>query len=206
MVRLVLSLLVCAVAASPLYAAIAPSDHPGAAAILLGLDKVRAALKADSLQRAVLDSIRSEYKSAVRKLTAPMPSTPEQRVAAEKELVAVNERYNQRALSVLNETQKKRFVQIEHQVLGASMLYSPKVQGRVGLTVDQKKQVMAVHGEEKAYVAKINRQFETGKISYHDRLELLRSRRLSQGASLLKLLTPAQRDAFLALGGEKVAL
>lgn len=206
MLRLVFSLLVCAIAASPLSAAIAPSEHPGAVPILLGLDKVRLALKLDSLQRAVLDSIRSEYKSAVRKLTNPMPSTPEQRIAAEKELVAINERYNQRALSVLNDTQKKRFLQIEHQVLGASMLYSPKVQTKVGLTEEQKKQVMGIHGEEKAYVAKINRQFEAGKISFHDRLELLRSRRLSQGTTLLKLLTPEQRDAFLALGGEKVTL
>lgn len=206
MLRLVLSLLVCALAASPLSAAIVPSEHPGAVPILLGLDKVRAALKVDSLQRAVLDSIRSEYKASVRKLTNPMPSTPEQRVAAEKELVAINERYNQRALSVLNETQKKRFVQIEHQVLGATMLYSPKVQAKVGLSVDQKKQVMGIHGEEKAYVAKINGQFEAGKISYQDRLELLRTRRLSQGTTLLKLLTPEQRDAFLALGGEKITL
>lgn len=205
MLRLALSLL-CAVAVSSLNAAIAPSEHPGAVPILLGLDKVRSELKVDSLQRAVLDSIRSEYKSAVRKLTDPMPSTSEQRIAAEKALVAINERYNQRALSVLNEAQKKRFIQIEHRVLGASMLYSPKVQGRIGLTMEQKKQVLGIHGKEKAYVAKINGQFEAGKISYQDRLELLRSRRLSQGTSLLKLLTPEQRDAFLALGGEKVAL
>ncbi len=204
--RVFLSLLACVVAAGSLSAAIVPSDHPGAVPILLGLDKVRVALKVDSLQRAVLDSIRSEYKSAARKLTNPMPATPAERVAAEKNLVALNERYNQRALSVLNDTQKKRFVQIEHQVAGASMLYAPKVQAKVGLTAEQKKQVMGVHAAEKAYVAKINGQFEAGKISYHERLELLRSRRLSQGASLLKLLTPEQREAFLALGGEKFAL
>ena len=206
MLRLALSLLACLVAVSSLNATIAPTDHPGATPILLGLDKVRVELKLDSLQRAVLDSIRSEYKSAVRKLTNPMPVTPEQRAAAEKELVAINERYNQRALSVLNDAQRKRFVQIEHQVLGAGMLYSPKVQSKLALTVDQKKQVNTALDQEKAYVAKINRQFEAGKISYQDRLELLRNRRLAQGESLLKLLTPGQRDTFLALGGEKIAL
>jgi hypothetical protein len=203
MLRPFLSLLACVVTLGSLSAAIVPADHIGSAPILLGLDKVRAELKIDSLQRAVLDSIRSEYKAAARKLTTPMPATPEARVAAEKELVALNERYNRRALSVLNDTQRKRFVQIEHQVLGASMLYSPKVQSKVGLTPEQKSQVSGVHAEEKAYVAKINRQFETGKIGYHQRLELLRSRRLAQGEQLMKFLTPGQRDALLQLGGEK---
>lgn len=203
MFRPLLSLLACVVAVSSLPAAIVPADHIGSVPILLGLDKVRAELKVDSLQRAVLDSIRSEYKAAARKLTTPMPSTPEARVAAEKELVALNERYNRRALSVLNEAQRKRFVQIEHQVLGASMLYSPKVQSRVGLSAEQKSQVSGVHAQEKAYVAKVNRQFEEGKIGYQQRLELLRSRRLAQGGQLMKVLTPAQRDAFLQLGGEK---
>jgi hypothetical protein len=160
----------------------------------------------DSLQKAVLDSIRSEYKAAVRKLTSPMPTTPEQRVAAEKQLVALNERYNQRALSVLNDTQRKRFLQIEHHVLGASMLYSPKVQKKVGVTAEQQKQIAGIHGAEKAYVAKLNRQFEAGKISYQDRLELLRDKRLAQGGQLLRLLTPEQRDALASLRGEKFAL
>lgn len=203
MLRPLLSFLACVVAIGSVNAAIAPADHIGSVPILLGLDKVRAELKVDSLQRAVLDSIRSEYKAAARKLTNQMPSTPEARVGAEKELVALNERYNRRALSVLNDAQRKRFVQIEHQVLGASMLYSPKVQSRVGLTPEQKSQVGGIHTKEKAYVAKINRQFEEGKIGYQQRLELLRSRRLAQGVELMKFLTPEQRDAFLRLGGEK---
>lgn len=206
MLRAALSLLACILVASSLNAAVAPSNHPGAVPILLGLDKVRAELKVDSLQKAVLDSIRSEYKAAVRKLTDPMPVTPEQRVAAEKQLIALNERYNQRALSVLNDSQRKRFVQIEHQVLGASMLYSPEVRRKIGLSPEQGKQVLGIHDAEKAYVAKINRQFEAGKIGYQDRIELLRSKRLSQGTQLLKLLTPEQRDALSALGGEKFAL
>lgn len=206
MLRAALSLLACILVASSVHATIAPSDHPGSVPILLGLDKVRAELKVDSLQKAVLDSIRSEYKSAARKLTDPMPVTPEQRVAAEKQLVALNERYNQRALSVLSDTQRKRFMQIEHHLLGATMLYSPKVQKKVGLTPEQQKQVAGMLDAEKTYVAKVNRQFEAGKISYQDRLELLRTKRLAQGTQLLKLLTPVQRDALSSLGGEKFTL
>jgi hypothetical protein len=206
MLRAALSLLACILVVSSVHAAIAPADHPGSVPILLGLDKVRAELKVDSLQKAVLDSIRSEYKAAARKLTNPMPTTPEQRVAAEKALVALNERYNQRALSVLNDSQRKRFLQIEHNLLGASMLYSPKVQKKVGVTADQSKQIAGMMGAEKAYVAKVNHQFEAGKIGYQDRVELLRAKRLSQGTQLLRLLTPEQRDALSALGGEKFAL
>jgi hypothetical protein len=206
MLRPALALIACSLAVSPLKAAIVQSDHIGSVPILLGLDKVRAELKLDSLQKAVLNSIRSEYKSSVNELTHPMPATPEARVEAEKKLVSINERYNRRALSVLNDTQRQRFVQIEHQVLGASMLYSPRVQKKVGVTPEQKKQIEATLVQEKAYVAKINGQFEAGKIGYQDRLALLRARRVSQGEGLLKLLTPEQRDALSALGGQKVTL
>jgi hypothetical protein len=199
--RAVLSLLACVFLAFPATAAIAPTDHIGSVPILLGLDKVRRELKLDALQKAVLDSIRSEYKAAVRKLTHPMPVTPAERLAAEKKLVALNERFNQRALSVLNDSQRKRFLEIEHRFLGASMLYSPRVQRQVGITPSQQQQILRMLEAEKAYVAKINRQFEAGKISYQDRLELLRAKRIAQGRQLLRFLTPEQRDALSQLGG-----
>jgi len=199
---LVLSLALCA-ATSPLLATTAAVDHPGALPVLLGLESVRAELKVDSLQRAVLDSLRNEYTSAARKLTNPMPVTPEQRAAAEKQLVQINERFNKRALSVLSDTQRQRFQEIEHQLLGATRLYSPPVQNKIGLTEKQKQSVEAIRLQGLAYVGKVNHQFEDGQISFQDRLELLRSRRVSQGIALLRLLTPEQRTAFLSLGGKK---
>jgi len=192
-------------AVSPLLATTVAVDHPGALPVLLGLDGVRKELKVDSLQRAVLDSLRDEYKSAARKLTNPMPVTPEQRIAAEKQLGQINERFNQRALSVLSDTQRQRFQEIEHQVLGATRLYSPAVQSKIGLTEKQKQAVEAIRLKGLAYVGKVNHQFEDGQIGPKDRLELLRSRRISQGSALLKVLTPEQRNAFLSLGGKKFA-
>lgn len=200
-----LTFILC-VAASPLLATTAAVDHPGALPILLGLDGVRAELKVDSLQRAVLDSLRGEYKSAARKLTNPMPATTEQRTAAEKQLGQINERFNKRALSVLSDTQRQRFQEIEHQMLGATRLYSPAVQSKIGLTEKQKQAVEAIRLKGLAYVGKVNQQFENGQITFQDRLELLRSRRLSQGSALLKVLTPEQRNAFLSLGGKKFAV
>jgi hypothetical protein len=202
---LLLTLVLCA-AASPLLATTAAVEHPGALPVLLGLDSVRTELKLDSLQRAVLDSLRDEYKSAVRKLTNPLPATPEQRVAAEKQLVGINERFNKRALSALSDGQRKRLQEVEHQILGATKLYSPSVQSKIALTDQQKQAIEAIRLKGLAYVGQVNHQFEDGQISFQDRLGLLRSRRVSQGTALFKVLTPAQRSAFLALGGRKFAI
>jgi len=178
-------------------------EHPGSVPVLLGLDKVRAELKLDSLQRAVLDSIRSEYKSAANKLVPPAGATQDQRAAAEKSLLQLNDRYNRRALSVLNDHQRQRFSEIERQMLGASAVFVPSVQGKLSLSDKQKQQVESIRLSGLAYVGKINRQFEEGKIGYSDRIKLLHDRRMSQGASLMKVLTPEQRAALLTLEGKK---
>lgn len=204
--RLLLACGLCAVLASSAVATTAPVDHPGALPVLLGLDTVRTELKLDSLQRAVLDSLRGEYKSAARKLVDPMPAEAGARVKAEKELVALTDRYNKRALSVLNSTQRTRFLEIEHQVLGATALYMPSVQKKVALSTSQKKQIETIRQKGVAYVGSVNRQFEEGKIGYQERIELLRSRRLSQGTALLKVLTPEQRSTFVSLGGDKFTI
>jgi hypothetical protein len=161
-------------------------------------------LKLDSLKRALLDSLRGEYKSAARKLTNPMPVTAQERAAAEKQLLQLNERFNKRALSVLNDDQRAKLSEIEGRFLGATMVYAPRVQAKLGLTEQQKQQVEGIRRQGVAYVGKINRKFE-GKISQQQRLQLLRSRRTSQGAEILQVLTPKQRNTMLALEGKKLA-
>ena len=197
-------LALCTVASS-VHATTAGVDHPGSLPILLSIDRVRAELKLDSLQRALLDSLRGEYKSAARKLTNPMPVTAQERVAAEKRLLQLNERFNKRALSVLNDDQRAKLPEIEGRFLGATMVYAPSVQAKLGLTEQQKQQVEGIRRQGVAYVGKINRKFEEGKISQQQRLQLLRSRRTSQDAEILQVLTPEQRNAVLALEGKKLA-
>lgn len=204
--RILTSLGVLLAAAASLTASTAPIDHPGALPVLLGLDAVQQELKLDSLQRAVLGSLRGEYKAAVRNLVTPIPAVGLERVAAEKEFMKINARYNKRALSVLNATQRTRLKEIEHQILGGTMLNAPSVQARLGLSEKQKQKIESLRQKNLAYVAKVNRQFEEGKIGYFERLSLLRARRVSQGEAALKVLTPAQRDAFLALGGKKLSI
>ena len=183
----------------------AAADHPGSLALLLGTDRVREELKVDSLQGAVLDSLRKEYKSVVRNLLSEPQATEAEAKAAQQKLVQLNERYNRRALSVLNERQRVRLVQIEHQALGATMLYSPSVQRKIQISPRQRQEIEEIRKEGLAYVSKVNRRFDQGKISFQERIALLRKRRLSQRADLLEILTPGQRSALIALGSPRVA-
>jgi hypothetical protein len=203
--RLLAALLGICLTAPAVRATTAPADHPGSLPLLLGVERVRTELKLDSLQRALLDSLRGEYKSAVRKLTDPMPKTPQERAAAESRLLRLNEQFNRRALSVLNPAQRAKLSGIEARFLGATALYSPGVQAKLKLTEEQKGKIEAIRKKGVAYVAKINRRFEEGKISQQERLQLLRNRRMEQGVEMLRLLTPEQRSAVLALEGKKIA-
>ncbi len=87
--------------------------------LLAGIEAVRSDLKLNSLQRAVLDSLRDEYKTASRKIFTPRPETPEAQAEALKKLKVLNAQYNARVLSTLNPAQQKRLVQVEQQVIGA---------------------------------------------------------------------------------------
>jgi hypothetical protein len=195
---------ICLVAPT-LWATTAPVDHPGSLPILLGVQRVRAELKLDSLQRALLDSLRDEYKSAARKLTNPLPQPGSERAVAHAKLLRLNEQFNRRALSILNPAQREKLSGIEAKFLGATVLYSPAVQAKLKLTDQQKQRIEAIRQKGLVYVGKVNRKFEEGKISQQRRLQLLRSRRMSQGAEMLRLLTPEQRDAVFALESEKIA-
>ena len=200
---LAVTLLSCA-AALPVFGTTAAVEHPGSLPILLGVDKVRAELKLDSLQRALLDSLRAEYRSAARRLTSPMPVSPQERDVAGKKLLQLNERFNQRALSILSVDQRAKLVGIEHRLLGATMVYAPSVQAKLGLTEQQKQKVESIRREGVAYVGKINRKFEAGKIGQQQRVLLLKSRRTRQSAEILQVLTPKQRDVVQVLEGKKL--
>ena len=202
--RLLLLIAVIGAGAANVLATTAASDHLGALPVLLSIDRVRDELKLSSLQQAILASQRNEYKAAARKLISRPPATAEERKEAERKLAELNERYNRRALSVLNESQRERLAQIEHQALGATMLYSPRVQREIQVSPTQKQEIENIRRQGLVYLGKINRRFEDGKISVQERVTLLRKRRLSQSEDLLAVLTADQRSALLKLRGSKV--
>ena len=106
--------------------------------------------------------------------------TRSERAAAGTKLLGLNERFNQRALSVLNPSQRAKLTGIEARFLGATVLFSPSVQARLKLTDAQKREIEAIRQKGITYVGKVNRKFEEGKISQQERLQLLRSRRTAQ--------------------------
>lgn len=195
---------VALLALTPLHASVEATDHPGALPLLAGIEAVRNDLKLNSLQRAVLDSLRDEYKTASRKIFTPRPETPEAQAEALKKLKVLNAQYNARVLSTLNPAQQKRLVQVEQQVIGAVALASPTLQGKLGLSDKQKTKIESLRGKGLAYVSKVNKQFENGKIGYFEKLQLLRGKRIAIGNSMYKVLTPEQQQAFAALGGAKL--
>jgi hypothetical protein len=199
---LAILLLLCAFASS-LRATTAAVEHPGSLPILLGVDKVRSELKLDSLQRALLDSLRAEYKAAARKITTALPPRGE-RASAERKLRQLTDRFNQRALSMLSDDQRRKLTEIERKSLGPTMVYIPSLQTKLGLTERQRKRVEGIRRHGLSYVGKVNRKFEQGKISQQQRLKLLHDRRTAQGAEILQVLTPEQRNTVLALEGKKV--
>ena len=113
--------------------------------------------------------------------------------------------FNRRALSILSPAQRVKLSGLEAKFLGPTVLYSPAVQAKLKLTDEQKQRIEAIRQKGLVYVGKVNRKFEEGKISQQRRLQLLRSRRMAQGAEMLRLLTPEQRNTVLALGGKKIA-
>jgi hypothetical protein len=186
-------------AGSQLMAANHSPGEVGALPILLGTDKVRSELKITSLQRAVLDSLRDEYKNSVRAITKTMPTTPEQRAAADAKLAQTTKTFNKRAIGALSPAQRTKLAQVEKKFLGTSLLFTSSAQKAIGITPQQSQQIAKIEANSLAYVGKINARFESGKIDYAERLSLLRSNRLKQGEQLLQLLTPEQKDAFSAL-------
>ena len=129
-----------------------------------------------------------------------MPAAKQERAAAEKRLLQLNERFNRRALSVLNDNQRAKLSLIEAKVLGATLVYAPGNQENA--PVDRRTKAPGRSDSSTrgvAYVGKINRQFEEGKISHQQRLQLLRNRRIAQGAQIVRLLTAEQRNVVQAL-------
>ncbi|HEY5793171.1 MAG TPA: hypothetical protein VIS74_07720, partial [Chthoniobacterales bacterium] len=97
--RVLLATALVAASLTGLQAKPSASEFTGALPLLLTSENVRDELAVNSLQRAVLDSLRAEYKVAVRELVATQPQTPEARKIAETKLAALNRQYNVRALS-----------------------------------------------------------------------------------------------------------
>ncbi len=180
-----------------------PVEPPGSQAILLGVDGVRKELHVTSLQRAVLDDIRDEYREEARAVVAGAGSSVESKKSAQSRLDALTAAYNRRALRVLNDEQLVRFHQVERQILGAYVLLSADVQRQLALTPKQRAKLAYVWWRLKKSESAINHDYESGKISSYRRIIKLRDNRIDRSDDMLERLTKEQREKLRALEGAK---
>ena len=182
-----------------------PTTKPGSEAVLLGVDSVRKELHLTSLQRAVLNDIRSEYRDDARAIVAKVNVGKLSKAQAKSQLEALTVSSNRRALRALNDDQRARLTQVEHQILGAFMLLSGDVQTELALTPKQKAKLAYVWWRTEKTASDINRKFEKGEISYYERILELRENRLDRSDDMLERLTKEQRAKLDQLAGAKMA-
>ncbi len=181
-------------------------DSPASVPVLLGLEPVRQDLKLSSLQCALLDSLRAEYKAKVGVVAAGGLIDSKLAPKAAADLDAYRATYNRRALNVLNDGQRQRLRQIERQMLGASLLTSASEQKLLGLNARQLAKIAEIRSYEKSKAASIMKRFNEGKInSFRKDLDLRRLQK-TIGRSIYDQLTPDQRKQWLGLTGPKLKL
>jgi len=180
------------------------SDHPASVAILLGLDSVRSDLKISNSQAAQLDEIRSSFRAKSRLIVSAAGTSNESHQAAEASLFALRDKTSAQALAVLTSKQKKRLQEVESQFLGGTILVSPKIQKQLNLTAAQTASIEKIRAKGTVFVTKLNATYKDGAISHQERIIQLRNRRLADAGSLLRVLSPSQRQAFANLTGKPV--
>jgi hypothetical protein len=184
----------------------ATPDSPSSVPVLLGLEPVRQDLKLSSLQCALLDSLRAEYKAKVGVVASAGLLDSKLAPKASADLDAYRASYNRRALNVLNPAQQQRLRQIERQMLGATLLTSPAEQKLLGLDDRQIRKIGEIHAYDQTKAASIMKRFHEGRInSFRKDLDLRRLQK-TVGRSIYAILTPDQRKQWLGLTGSKLKL
>ncbi len=181
--------------ATSVFATVTASDHPGSLPVLLGQDHVRKDLGLTASQARALDKIRSDFRRSARKLAASSTGT-------QAALDALISSTNGKALAVLTPQQRTRVIEIQHQLLGSTMLVSPTVQKKLDLKPWQVDAIEKIRSKGVEFVGQVNGWYQNGDITQTERLELLRDRRLAQARAMEILLSPAQRRALTAMQGK----
>jgi len=181
-------------------------DSPASVPVLLGLEPVRQDLKLSSLQCALLDSLRAEYKAKVGVVAAVGLADKKATPKAAADLDSFRASYNRRALDVLNSGQQQRLRQIERQMLGPVILTSPSEQKLLAITPKQEQKLADIHRYDQTKASEIMSNYHSAKISsFRKDLELRRLQK-TVGRSIYAQLTAEQRKQWLGLTGPKLKL
>jgi hypothetical protein len=175
------------------------SENPGSLVLLLGSDSVRQELQVSTQQAAILDSLRQEYRQQAQSLVNKAPTNPEEAGNSVLALNALDDRFNRRALAVLNPSQQERLRAIEHTVAGGLMLRAPSVQESLNLTPSQIRKIDSLWQKLENTNRRLTQQAETGKITPARRLNMLRAERQKTAAGMEAVLNPQQLSAFVGM-------
>lgn len=184
----------------------ATPDSPSSMPVLLGLEPVRRDLKVSSLQEALLDSLRAEYKAKVSVTATAGLTDPKIAAKCEADLKAWRISYNRRVLRILNEGQRERLRQIERQMLKGYFLNSPSEQKLLGFTPEQSRKATDIARYDRQQASSIMKNFHDGRISPFRKDIQLHRLQTTTARSMLHLLTPAQERQYLGLTGPKLKL
>jgi hypothetical protein len=198
----ILAIVIAVLGSSPLNATTRATDYPGSVTILMEISTVRKDLGLSPVQGAKLNVLRHDLKAKAKALAKNTGTLNAAGLTSDQRLFALIDRNNAKALALLTPAQFARFHQIQNQILGYTMLVSPKIQKELRFTPKQTALVEAVRVRGLEFVAQANRSFEEGTMSRLKRVEVLRNYRIEQAAEMKKILTPAQLQSFAALCGQ----
>jgi hypothetical protein len=200
-----LAILGLALASSvPLHATTRATDYPGSVTMLMEIPSVRSDLALSRDQVAQVNSLCRELKSRSQTLLKA-PTSGATGLTSDQRLFALIDGNNARALALLNPAQFARFSELQNRILSYSMLVSPQIQKQLCLTRRQSAAVESLRVRGLEFVAEMNRSFGSGVISHKNRVEILRDYRVRQAEEMKTLLTPTQRNTFVALCGKPLA-
>jgi hypothetical protein len=181
-------------------------ESPSSMPVLLGLEPVRKDLKLSSLQEALLDSLRAEYKAKVGVTASAGLLDPKIASKCEADLKVWRVAYNKRALRILSSAQQSRLRQIERQMLKGYFLNSPSEQKLLGFTPEQTKKAADIARYDRQQASRIMTDFHAGKISPFKKDIELHRLQSTTARSMMHLLTPEQQKQYLGLTGPKLKL
>lgn len=181
-------------------------ESPSTMPVLLGLEPVRRDLKLSSLQEALLDSLRADYKAKVGITASAGLLDPKIAAKCEADLKASRIVYNKRALRILSPAQQTRLRQIERQMLKGYFLDSPSEQKLLGFTPEQSKKAADIARYDRLQAARIMSDYHACRISHFKKDIELHRLQSTTARSMMHLLTPEQQRKYLGLTGTKLKL
>jgi hypothetical protein len=167
---------------------------------LLRMESVQKELKMTPDQIAKVDTKQQELRQQMRELRQNGGDDP--RAAMEK----MQELNHKAVAEILDETQQKRFHQLELQREGPAALAHKEVQDKLGLSEDQRSKIADIQrkaGEDMRSMMEGKNLREMSDDERRTMMEKMRSMQKETGEKMLAVLTDDQRSKWTDMQGAK---